>query len=116
MQTSMTSEAVIGQDHGTLYHLIQTDLWQQAKQSGRPYFPPTYDAVSATSHTLLLGHLQCSTCMALQSAAARHTADVHVQLRLLAALTTSPSDCYNVQPCTATSWPCWLKTAPQARA
>lgn len=51
----MTSEAVIGQDHGNLYHLIQTDLWQQAKRSGQPYYPPTYEAVSATSHTLLPG-------------------------------------------------------------
>lgn len=40
------SDTFVGQDHGTLYHLIQKDLWEQAKQSGQPYFPPTYAAVS----------------------------------------------------------------------
>jgi hypothetical protein len=42
----MISDTFVGQDHGTLYHLIQKDLWQQAKASGQPYFPPTYEAVS----------------------------------------------------------------------
>lgn len=40
----MISDTFVGQDHGTLYHLIQKDLWEQAKQSGKPYLPPTYEA------------------------------------------------------------------------
>lgn len=41
---AMISDTFVGQDHGTLYHLIQKDLWQQAKASAQPYFPPTYEA------------------------------------------------------------------------
>jgi hypothetical protein len=48
---SMISDTFVGQDHGTLYHLIQKDLWEQSKQSGKPYFPPTYEAVSGTAAT-----------------------------------------------------------------
>jgi uncharacterized protein (DUF952 family) len=34
-------------DHGTLYHLVQQELWQNSKSSGQPYYPPSYEAVSA---------------------------------------------------------------------
>lgn len=61
----MISDTYVGQDHGTLYHLIQTDLWQQAKASGQPYFPPTYEAVSWVQHMPLAP---------LPTAAAGHTA------------------------------------------
>lgn len=41
----MASEsAQPGQDHGTLYHLVQKELWQEAKGAGKPYYPPTYEA------------------------------------------------------------------------
>ncbi|KAF6263908.1 hypothetical protein COO60DRAFT_1634833 [Scenedesmus sp. NREL 46B-D3] len=39
----MTSTDV-GIDHGTLYHLVQQDIWQQCKDSAHAYFPPTYEA------------------------------------------------------------------------
>jgi len=48
----MASEsAQPGQDHGTLYHLVQKELWQEAKGAGKPYYPPTYEAVSDSSDT-----------------------------------------------------------------
>jgi hypothetical protein len=50
----MISDTFVGQDHGTLYHLIQKDLWEQSKQSGKPYLPPTYEAVSCTAATRML--------------------------------------------------------------
>eukprot|EP00882_Tetradesmus_deserticola_P007484 GHRQ01007883.1.p1 GENE.GHRQ01007883.1~~GHRQ01007883.1.p1 ORF type:complete len:137 (+),score=69.07 GHRQ01007883.1:309-719(+) len=34
----------IGTDHGTLYHLVQQDIWQQCKDTAQAYFPPTYEA------------------------------------------------------------------------
>ena len=30
----------------TLYHLVQSSMWEDAKSSGQPYFPPTYQQVS----------------------------------------------------------------------
>lgn len=32
----------VGTDHGTLYHLVQQEVWQQCKAAAQPYFPPTY--------------------------------------------------------------------------
>mmetsp|Transcript_7795 Transcript_7795/g.14734 ORF Transcript_7795/g.14734 Transcript_7795/m.14734 type:complete len:130 (+) Transcript_7795:88-477(+) len=29
-------------DHGTLYHLVPRDAWNQYKSMNEPYFPPTY--------------------------------------------------------------------------
>uniref|UniRef100_A0A383VBQ5 DUF952 domain-containing protein n=1 Tax=Tetradesmus obliquus TaxID=3088 RepID=A0A383VBQ5_TETOB len=34
----------VGTDHGTLYHLVQQEVWQQCKAAAQPYFPPTYGA------------------------------------------------------------------------
>ncbi len=31
----------------TLYHLVPQDVWSKSKQSGQPYYPPTYAEVSS---------------------------------------------------------------------
>ena len=68
------SDTFVGQDHGTLYHLIQKGLWEQAKQSGQPYFPPTYEAVSGCEQGQvesapwpMLACEQHSRCLSLHS-------------------------------------------------
>ena len=51
-ETAMTgnqSEAHL--EHPYLFHLVQKDLWEAAKTSGRTYFPPTYDQDGFTHAT-----------------------------------------------------------------
>jgi hypothetical protein len=38
--------ATVGEDHGTLYHLVQSSIWNDDKSNSKAYFPPTYEAVS----------------------------------------------------------------------
>eukprot|EP00775_Hariotina_reticulata_P006071 gene6071-6310_t len=36
--------AGVGEDHGTLYHLVQSSIWNTDKSENKAYYPPTYDA------------------------------------------------------------------------
>lgn len=36
-----------GSNSGIMYHLVQQTLWEQCKASNTPYYPPTYEQVSA---------------------------------------------------------------------
>jgi hypothetical protein len=44
-----------------LYHLVQEDVWQAARESGVPYFPPTYLQVRHPMHPMHL-HLHGMSC------------------------------------------------------
>ena len=34
-----------------LYHLVPQDVWSKSKESGQPYYPPTYAEVSPVTCT-----------------------------------------------------------------
>lgn len=38
-------------EHKTIYHLVQTPLWEECKASGTTYYPPTYEADGFTHAT-----------------------------------------------------------------
>ena len=42
---------VPGHRHKTIYHLVQTPLWEECKASGTTYYPPTYEADGFTHAT-----------------------------------------------------------------
>lgn len=49
--TMSTNQSAAHLEHPFLFHLIQKDLWEATKASGRTYFPPTYDQDGFTHAT-----------------------------------------------------------------